>query len=104
MLFKKYKRNTLREDRPSVFDLVKGKGRPRTGHKGLEGEQWYSCTLSVTSTPDGGGQSTSRPGRFTDGEETWYLLYTPVWTGVQNLPPPPTGIRSTDRPARRKSL
>jgi len=80
----KYKRNTLREVCPSVCDLVKGKGRLRTGP---EGEQYYSCTLSVTLAPGGGRQSTSRPERFADGEETWYLLYTPVWTGVQNLPP-----------------
>jgi hypothetical protein len=26
----------------------------------------------------------------------------PVWTGAENLAPPPTGIRSPDRPARRQ--
>ena len=33
----------------------KGKVRPRTGHEVLEGEQIYSCTLSLTSTLDGVG-------------------------------------------------
>ena len=28
----------------------------------------------------------------------------PVWTGAENLAPPPTGIRSLDRPARSQSL
>jgi len=28
----------------------------------------------------------------------------PVWTGAENLAPPPTGIRSSDRPARSESL
>jgi hypothetical protein len=42
----------------TVTVIYKGKGRPRTGHKGPEGEKRYSFTLSLTSTPDGiGGQS-----------------------------------------------
>jgi hypothetical protein len=28
----------------------------------------------------------------------------PVWTGADNFAPPPTGIRSPDRPARSESL
>ena len=44
-----------------------------------------SCTLSLTSALGGGGWA---PG--------------PVWTNSENLAP--TGIRSTDRPARSESL
>jgi hypothetical protein len=40
--------------------LRKGRGKakihPRTGHEGPEGEQRYSCTLSLTSALDVGGQ------------------------------------------------
>jgi hypothetical protein len=50
----------------------KGKGKdkvyPRTRHKGTEGEQRYSSTLSLTSAVNSGGWSTPRPGRFTPGE------------------------------------
>ena len=49
---------------------LQGKGHPRTGHEGPEGEQMYSSTLSLTSALDGGGLSTPRPGRFTPGKET----------------------------------
>ena len=35
----------------------KGKVHPRTGHEGSEGEEMYSCSLSLTSVQDGvGGQ------------------------------------------------
>jgi hypothetical protein len=47
---------------------------PRTGHKGPEGEQKYSSTLSLTSALDESGWSTPRPGRFTPGKETRYPL------------------------------
>jgi hypothetical protein len=46
----------------------KGKGHPRTGHEGPEGEYMYSYTLPSTSALDGRGWSTSRPGRFTPPE------------------------------------
>jgi hypothetical protein len=32
----------------------KGKAHPRTGHEGPEGEENYSCILSLTSVLDGG--------------------------------------------------
>jgi hypothetical protein len=35
----------------------------------------YSSTLPSTSTLGGGGWSTPRPGRFTPGKVTLYLLY-----------------------------
>ena len=54
---------------------------------------------------------TPRPGRFAHGEKTRYPLYSrlgegprPVWTGAENLPPPPTGMRSPDCRTRSKSL
>jgi len=54
--------------RDAVFLWIyigKGKGRPRTGHEGPEGELRYSLTPSLTSALDGGGWSTPHPGRFT---------------------------------------
>jgi len=35
--------------------VKKGKVYPRTGHKGSDGEQMYSSTLSLTLALDGGG-------------------------------------------------
>ena len=52
-----------------IRTIGKGKGHPRTGHEGLEGESRYSCTLSLTMALDGGGWSTPRPGRFTPGKD-----------------------------------
>jgi len=48
---------------------VKGKVYPRTGQGGLEGEQRYRSTLSLTSALDGGGWSKPRLGRFTPGKD-----------------------------------
>ena len=53
---------------------IKGKVLLRTSHEGPEGEQRYSCTLSLTLALDGGGWSTPRPGRFTRGKVTQYPL------------------------------
>ena len=50
---------------PHVTVVGKGKGHPRTGHESPEGEQMYSSTLPSTLALDGGGWSTTRPGRFT---------------------------------------
>ena len=52
-------------------DKGKGKGKflPITGHEGPEGQQMYSCTLSLTSALDGSGWSTPRPGLFTPGKD-----------------------------------
>jgi hypothetical protein len=69
----------------------KGKGHPRTGHEGPDGEKRYCCTLSLTSALDRGGWSTRRPGRFTPGEDPvptdqearW--APGPVWTGKESL-------------------
>jgi len=54
---------------------VKGKVQPRTGHGDPQEEQSYSSTLCLTSTLDGDGWSTPRPGRFTPGKETQYPFY-----------------------------
>jgi hypothetical protein len=88
----------------------RGKVHPTTGHEGPEGEQMYSSTLPSTSALDVGGWSALRPGRFTPGKDpeptTKGVGWAPesVWTSTENLPPPPTGIRSPDRPARSESL
>jgi hypothetical protein len=59
----------------------KGKIQSRTGYTTIlllllwvKEEQRYSSTLSLTSTLDGGGWSSTRPGRFTPGK-TQYPLY-----------------------------
>ena len=64
--------------------------------KSQRGEQRYSSTFSLTSTLDGGGWSTPRPGRFTPGKEIHYQLYKrlggppgPVGTDAENLASPP---------------
>jgi len=59
--------------------------------------------VCLTSALDGGGWSTSRPGRFTPGKDPVPIVQEagwapgPVRTGAENLAP--TGIRSPDRPA-----
>ena len=69
----------------------------------------YSSTVPLTSTLDGGGWSTPRPGRLPrakpgthciGGEAGW--APGPVWTGAENLAP--NGFRSPDRLARSESL
>jgi hypothetical protein len=51
---------------------LQGGGHLVTCHKGTEGEYRCSCTLSLTSEPDGGGWSTPRSGRCTTGNiGTW---------------------------------
>jgi len=57
------------ESHPPSYPVGKGKGKghPRTGHEGPEKEQMYSSTYPPTSALDGGGWSTTRPGRLTPG-------------------------------------
>ena len=69
----------------------------------------YGSTLSLISTLDGGGiyNATPRPLFLREGDPVPILQeagWTPrlVWTGTENLVP--TGIRSSDRPARNESL
>jgi len=57
----------------------KGKGHPRTGHEGPEGEQMYRSTFSLTSALDGGGWSTRCPGRFTPGKDPVPIVYQVGW-------------------------
>ena len=86
----------------------KVKGRRITDHDGLEGEQKYSSTVSLTSALDMGGWSTTSPGRFNPGK-TRYPLYRRLGglqcrSGRVRKDSPSTGIRSRDRPARNESL
>jgi len=63
----------------------KGKGHPRTGHKGQEGEKMYSSTLPSTSALDGVGSQRhapaalprERPGTHCIGG--WVGTQGPVW-------------------------
>jgi hypothetical protein len=73
--------------------------------------QRYSSTFSLTSTLDGDGWSTQRPGRFTTGKVARFQLSSRLGgpqgrSGrVRKISPlRPNGIRSPDRPARSKSL
>ena len=85
-----------------------GKGHPRTGYEGPQREQIYNSTLPSPSAPDGGGWSTSRPGRFTTGNDPVPIVQVtgwvpgPVWTDAENLVP--TGIRSPVNLERSESL
>ena len=47
----------------------KGKGHPRTGHEGPEGEHMYSCTPPSTSALEEGGCTTPRTGSLTLGKD-----------------------------------
>ena len=48
-------RKNGRTDRHDKANGKKGKGRPRTGHEGSEGEQRYRTAISLTSALDGVG-------------------------------------------------
>jgi hypothetical protein len=54
--------------------LFKGKVHPRTGHEGPEGEQRYSCSLSLTSALVGVGVQRHAPTALPPGK-TRYPLY-----------------------------
>ena len=87
---------------------IKGKVHPRTGHEGPEGEQRYSSTLPLTSSPDGVCvNSTPRPLYPRERPGTHCIG---GWRGHRagldgcGKSRPPTGIRSPDRPTRSQSL
>ena len=78
---------------------VKGTVHPRTGHDDPDGEQRYSCTLSLTSALDGGWvvNATPRPPYPREGPDThciggWVSLRAGL-DGYGKISPP-TGIRS----------
>jgi hypothetical protein len=52
----------------SPYRKGKGKGHPRTGHEGPEGEQRYSSTLSLTSALDGVGGQHHAPAALPPGK------------------------------------
>ena len=92
-----------------TFKLAsKGKVLPITGHERPEGEQMYSSTLPSTSALDGVG-GRHAPAALPPGK-TRYPSYRRLgWPQgrsgrVRKISPPPTGIRSPDRPARSESL
>jgi hypothetical protein len=68
----------------------------------------YRSVLSLTSSLDGGGWSTPRPGRFTFGKDPIPIVqetgWAPgaVWTGAENLAP--SGVRIADSLASSESL
>ena len=69
----------------------------------------YNTSVSLTSALDGGRWSTPRPDSFSSRERDPVAIVEeivwdpgPVWTGAENLDP--TGIRSSDRPARSEPL
>ena len=53
----------------AINNKGKRKIKPRTRRESPEGEWSYSSSLSLTTTLDGGGWSTSYPGRFTYGKD-----------------------------------
>ena len=86
----------------------KGKVHPITSYEGPEVEYRYSATRSLASSLDCDGWSTPRPDRFTPGKGPVPFVQDagcdpgPVQTVAEILAP--TGIRSTDGPARSESL
>jgi len=52
-----------------------GKFYPGTGREVPYGDYRYGFTPSLTSTLDGGGSSTPRPGRFTPRREIQFPLF-----------------------------
>jgi hypothetical protein len=54
---------------PMLYRKSKGRVHPRIGHKGREGKERYSSTLSLTSALGGGGWAMPRPGRFTPAKD-----------------------------------
>jgi len=91
----------------SPTGTVEGKVHPITGHDNPEWEWRCSCTLSLTSALDGGGQRHA-PTALPPGK-TWYPLYRRVGgpqgrSGrVRKIFTPP-GFDPPDRPARSESL
>jgi hypothetical protein len=65
----------------------KGKGHPRTGNEGPEGEQMYSSTLPSTSALDGGRWSAPRPRPLYPPRKTRYPLDRSL-DGPQERSPP----------------
>jgi hypothetical protein len=92
----------------------KGKGHPRTGREGPEwGKKKYSSTSSLTSALIGPSVQRHAPAVLSPppprGKETRYPLYkrrsgSQGRSGRMRKILPPTGIRSSDRPARSESL
>jgi len=75
---------------------IKGKGHPRTWHKGPEGEYRYSSTLSLTSALDGVGGKRHAPAALSPGN-TRYPLYRRLGgpqgrSGQVRKISPPTGF------------
>jgi len=88
--------------------MDKVKFHPRTGHKGSEGEWWYSSTLSLILALDGVGGQLYASAALPSGN-TQYTLYRrlgrpQVWSGRLRKISPPNGILCPDRPARSELL
>jgi len=65
----------------------------------------YRFTLSLNSALDGVSGQLHPAAALSPGMSLYPLwIPGPVWTGAGNRLPPPTGIRSADRPAHRESL
>ena len=88
--------------------LKKGKIHIITHNRGTAVDEKYSSTLSLTSTVDGGGWLTPRPGRFTPEKETRYSLCRRLGGPQGRCGRVPkiffTRNRSPDLPARSESL
>ena len=89
----------------SRYIICKGKGKihRRISLEAPDGEQKYSCTLSLDGW--GGGWSTLRPDHFIPGKETRYpLCRRPRCRSGEVQKCRPTGIRSRDLPALSESF
>jgi hypothetical protein len=87
---------------------IKVKFHRRTNQEAQEGRVDVSSTLPLAAMLDECGWFTPRPGRFTRGKDAVYKVkeagwvQEPVLMSTENLSP--VWIRSSDRPARSKSL
>ena len=82
----------------------KDKVIPTTGHEGPEGEQWYSCTLPLTSALDGVGGQRHAPASLPPGKTQYPLcrrLGGPQGRcgRVRKISPPPGFDPRTVQPA-----
>ena len=82
----------------------KGKGKHKTDHEGQEGKKRYSSTLSLTSALDGVSDQRHAPATLRL-RKSRHPFYRPQGrSGRVRKISPPTGTRSTDRPAHSESL
>jgi len=80
----------------------KGTVHTRTGHEGPDGQERYSCTVSLTSALEGGGGQRHAPAALRPGK-TVYILYRGLRgpqgrSGEENIAPHRDSIPAPSSP------